>query len=112
MPAGLGGAFFFLAMLAQEAESPHLVNLVVGWLYAVAIVGLMRLFRVVPAAYPLVGLLCGPVPLALFVARSMTGEEWGGFLLLGAAFGCIVGLLEWARIRALDGQEAGEDPGN
>ena len=97
--AGLAGAFFFLAVLATEPDSSGIGSFVLGWIYGTGVLALIRLFKVTPGAYPVVGLICGPVPAALLLARQLGGEQWGGVWLVMALFGCIVGTLEWARIR-------------
>ena len=64
-----------------------------------AILGLIRLFRIAPWGYPLAGLFAGPVRLALFFDAKNTAGDRGGAWLLGAVLGLLIGALEWARVR-------------
>jgi hypothetical protein len=97
-PPGLCGAFLALVLFQLEpAEGSRVVSLLLGWLYGVAVAGLMRFFRVAPWAYPLLGLLCGPVPFALLVPGSTTRDERGALWAMTAVLGLLIGLLEWAR---------------
>lgn len=104
MPAGLAGAFFLLTAMAREIGGQShvpariLMALVAGWLLGVAVVGLIRLFRVAAWAYPLAGLICGPVPFAV-LGGKMGDDEWGGIWFLSSLFGAVVGTLEFARRR-------------
>ena len=95
--AGLTGGFLALMVAANSAEGWLLVVLLIGWLYGVAVLGLIRLFRVARWAYPLVGILCGPVPAGILFARSVSEEQWGGTLVLTAVGGLFVGTIEAAR---------------
>ena len=99
MPAGLAGAFFALTILAKEPGASRIGLLLAGWLLGVAIVALIRLFKVAPWAYPLAGLVCGPVPVALITWSSAEPEEWFGVWLLCALLGALIGTLELARLR-------------
>jgi len=75
-----------------------------------AVLGLLRCFRVIPGMFPVVGILCGPVPF-IFLAGSMTKEERGGPLLLAAVFGCLVGCVEWGHSRrSLPGRGDEKEP--
>ena len=101
MPAGLTGAFLALAFRLGEPDQPNRIALlVVGWLYGVAVLGLVRLFRVRRGLYPLVGLVCGPVPLALIANGDMDPGGLGGGALVAALGGVLVGAMEWGRLRA------------
>jgi len=97
--AGLAGAFVFLAMLATDPSAKLATSFLLGGVYGIGVLALIRLFRVSPCAYPVAGLIAGPVPAALFLARSLEGEEWGGIWLLLALLGALIGTLEWARMR-------------
>lgn len=94
--AGLAGGFVLLAAGASS-DAAQIVLLLIGWLYGVAILGLIRLFRVARWAYPIVGMLCGPIPSAVLFARHMGDEEWGGTAVVMALGGLVIGLLEAAR---------------
>lgn len=73
-------------------------GLVVGWLYGLVVGAMIRRFRVHPGAYPLVGLLAGPVPLAVLMPVEATSDQ-RGVLLLGLVAGLLLGTVEWARTR-------------
>jgi len=103
MPAGLTGAFVALCFRLGEPGQPNrMALLLVGWIYGVAVLGLIRLFRVRPGLYPLVGFLCGPVPLALIAQGDMDPGGLGGGAAVAAVGGAIVGAVEWGRLRRRD----------
>ena len=60
--------------------------------------GLVRLFRVRPWVRPFVGLIAGPVPLALLPRGDAPQSDRQGYLLLTAILGLLIGLVEAARI--------------
>lgn len=105
MPSGLVGAFFLLVVgrFTEPGHSNRLALFAFGWLYGVGVLALIRLFRVTPGVYPLVGLVCGPVPVALIANAGMEKGELGGLGVLTALLGVIVGTIEWARVRRADG---------
>ncbi len=107
-PSALAGAFFLLTLgrVTEPGQANRLALLLLGGLYGVGVVGLIRLFRVAPWAYPLAGLFCGPVPLALVLNRNMGGDERGGLWILSALLGLLIGALEWARVRREEGNSA------
>ncbi len=115
MPAGLAGAFLFLAAVRvnEPAQSNRFGLLLVGWLYGIGVLGLIRLFHVAPWCYPWVGLVAGPVPLALFLNSGASSDERAGLWLGTALVGFLVGLIEWGRVRRACtpavGLESGED---
>jgi hypothetical protein len=92
------GGFLGAAVVAGQPGGTGLLGLVLGWLYGVVVGAVMRLFRVPPGAYPLTGLLAGPVPIALLVPSSASPET-RGLVWLGAIFGLVIGLVEWACAR-------------
>ena len=99
MPAGMIGAFVALGVRLGAAEQNRLGLLVVGWLYGVGVVGLIRLFRVAPWGYPFVGAICCPVPAALLVVvPGMEEQEGVGTWVVLAIGGVVVGFVEWARL--------------
>lgn len=102
-PAMLAGAFFTLA-LSQLAspDGTRIGGLLVGSLYGMAVVGLIRLFRVAPWGSWFAGLLCGPVPAALILPRGGDPSDRAGLWLLTALLGLLIGGLEHAR-RKRDG---------
>ena len=105
VPAMLGGAFFVMTFLVViDPGGNPIGGLIAGAISGVAVVGLIRLFRVAPWGYPVAGLISGPVPfLVLTQGENASGEDRFGIWLLGAVFGLLVGLLEWARVRRRDG---------
>jgi len=102
MPAGLAGAFFVLAAgrVSEPGEPNRLELLGLGWLYGVAVLGLVRCFPVASWGLPLAGLLCGPVPAALLLpAADLAEDERCVLWLLCALLGLLIGALECARLR-------------
>lgn len=107
-PSGLIGALLFVGVLPQQPGlGLRLVLLGVGWLYGRLVGALVRLPRVTPGAWPLVGLIAGPAPASLLLFR-LEQEEHGAVVALTAVLGLVVGLLEWAHQRWLDRQPPGE----
>ena len=72
MPAALAGAFFTLTLfrVQEPGDSNRVGLLLLGGIYGIGVVGLIRLFRVAPWCFPFVGLLCGPLPAALLVREQ------------------------------------------
>jgi len=101
MPAGLTGAFLVLclARISEPGSANRLALLILGWLYGVAVLGLIRLFRVNPGLYPVVGLVCGPVPLALIANSDMGQDDLAGMWVLTLHMGVVIGAVEWGRLR-------------
>jgi hypothetical protein len=98
MPAGLVGAFATLSVgRTLDPEGSRTGLLLVGWIYGVAVVGILRIFRVPPWCYPWLGLVCGPVPAALLPSGDQEPGDRGGLLLITALLGLLVGLVEWGR---------------
>ena len=102
LPAMLAGAFGALGQRISEEGGNRLGLMLAGAFYGLAVVGLVRLFRVGSFGYLVAGFFCGPVPAALLVQEPIAGtdEERGGFWFALALFGLLVGALEWARARA------------
>ena len=98
LPSGLTGGFLGAAVVAAQPDGTGLPGLVVGWLYGVVVGGAMRLFRVPPGAYPLTGLLAGPLPFALLTPVNASVEA-RGLIWLGMLAGLVIGLVEWASAR-------------
>jgi hypothetical protein len=108
VPAALAGAFFVLCTVrVGEPAQNRLVLLVLGGLYGVSVLGLLRAFRVAPFGLPWAGLLAGPVPVALLMTEEWSQDDRGGALFLAALLGVLIGVLEWARIRRAARGEAG-----
>lgn len=101
LPSMLAGAFYMLALGRILDEGGERLGLLLwGALYGLAVVGLVRLFRVAPFGYVVAGFLCGPVPAALLIQEPIAAEERGGYWFVLALLGLFVGALEWARVRA------------
>jgi hypothetical protein len=97
-PTALGGAFLGAAIFAAQPGGRGVQGLIVGWLYGAVVGGLLRLFRVPSGAYPLVGLLCGPLPFALLMPVAANQDD-RGMIWVGMVAGLILGCLEWAHVR-------------
>ena len=100
VPAGLAGAFFFLAFgrTTEPGEQNRAALLLAGSLFGVVVLILIRRFRVAPWAYPLAGLLCGPVPVVIFLTAETPPKDAGGVWILSAILGLLIGFFEWARV--------------
>lgn len=98
LPSGLAGGFLGAAVVAGQPGGTGLPGLVVGWLYGVVVGGAIRLFRVPPGAYPLAGLLAGPLPIALLTPVDAAADA-RGLVWLGGIAGLVIGLVEWAASR-------------
>lgn len=100
LAVGMAGAFTALLVLrlGEDEPAPRLLALALGWFYALLVRVLLRLFRVVPWAYPILGLVVGPVPVALLVGPETTVDERQGALAATALFGVMIGLIEWASV--------------
>jgi len=94
-----GGVVLMALGRAQDPELSRLGLLLLGGLFGIAMVGLIRLFRIAPWGYPWAGLVSGLVPPGLFFGAGGSGDDRGGFLLISALLGVLIGLLEWARVR-------------
>lgn len=99
MPTGLAGAFLALTVgrVSAPGETSRIVLLILGWLYGVAVIGLLRLIPVSPWCYPWVGMIVGPVPFALLVNAGAEDGERGMLWLATALVGFLLGLIEWGR---------------
>ena len=100
VPAALAGGLFLMAV--GRANDPSLSRwglFLLGALFGVAISGLIRLFRIAPWGYPWAGLFCGLAPPGIFFDSKGGQEDRGGFLLVAALLGFLLGLIEWARAR-------------
>jgi hypothetical protein len=113
LPSGLAGGFLGAAIVAAQPGGTGLPGLLVGWLYGVVVGGAIRLFRIPPGAYPLAGLLAGPLPIALLTPIGAGGDA-RGLVWLGGIAGILIGLVEWAAARhgsARAARPLGEEPG-
>jgi hypothetical protein len=95
VPAGLAGGMLGAALGAVMPGGTGLPGFVAGWLYGVVIGALVRLFRVPPGAYPLVGLVAGPLPFALLMPHDAAAGD-RGVIWVGLVAGLILGCVEWA----------------
>lgn len=105
LPSMLAGGFLALGQrLSEEEASDRLGLLLWGALYGLAVIGLVRLFRVTSFGYLVAGFICGPVPAALLIQEPIAGtaDDRGAFWLVLGLFGLFIGVLEWARVRAAE----------
>jgi hypothetical protein len=98
LPSGIGGAFLGLTLFQLNAGSHRIAGLVVGWLYGITVLVLMRLLPVPAGWYWLAGMFAGPLPIALLMPAGTPADE-RGVILLGALLGLLLGLLEVAHAR-------------
>ncbi len=114
LPALLAGAFLGVTgarLLDDGAEGGGRFGaLLVGALYGLAVLGLLRLFRVAPWGLVVAGAVAGPVPLALLIPKSLPEEERGGAWLALSFLGLVIGLLELARIQGMRRSLKGAGP--
>jgi hypothetical protein len=97
-PSACAGAFLGAAVVAAQPGGRGLAGLILGWLYGLVVGGLMLLFRVPAAAYPLAGFLAGPLPFALLMPASASPDE-RGLIWVGMLAGLVLGCVEWAHAR-------------
>lgn len=115
-PPALAGAMLGATLAGVSPGGTGLPGLVAGWLYGIVVSALVRLFRVPPPAYPLAGLVAGPVPLALLMPTDAP-EADRAVIWIGLFAGLVIGCVEWAhavhRRRQTEGRAAGIglDPG-
>ncbi|QDU66931.1 hypothetical protein [Engelhardtia mirabilis] len=86
------GALGFAVGTATENPGAGLVVAFLAALFGLYVSGVLRLFPVHPAAFPLLGAMLGPLPLS-FIGRR-TGEA-GNMIMVGLILGLALGLLEW-----------------
>ena len=112
MPVTVACALFVLALgrtLDPSGEAPRWALFLIGWLYGVCVYALLRLFRIAPWGYPWLGLFVGPVPASVLLMNQNTpSDERGGVWLLSALVGLLLGIIEWARVRALPAEVDGD----
>ena len=97
-PSALAGAFLGAAIVAAQPGGLGLHGVLFGWLYGLVVGGLVRLFSVPSGAFPLIGLLAGPLPFALFMPVSASQED-RGVIWVGMLAGLVLGCVEWAHAR-------------
>jgi hypothetical protein len=95
IPSGLTGGCLGAMVVAVQPSGTGLPGFLIGWLYGVVVGAGLRLFRVPPGAFPLAGLLAGPLPIALLMPVGAAVEA-RGLVWLGALAGLVIGLVEWA----------------
>ena len=99
-PAMMVGAFFALGVFRLGAEqAPRSAGLLVGALYGLAVLGVLRLFRVAPWGLWFVGLVAGPVPAALLAPRGDVSGDRAGVWAITALLGLLIGGIEHARLK-------------
>ena len=105
--AALAGAFFFLATgrVADPTQTQRLALLAMGALYGLAVLGLLRLFRVRAFGLVVAGLLAGPVPLAVLTPVPENPQDLGVLWLAAAVLGALIGTLDWMRLGSSSGRE-------
>ena len=108
-PCALAGAFLGAALVAAQPGGTGFVGLLFGWLYGLVVGGLLRLFRVPSAANPLIGLISGPLPFALFMPVGAS-QDARGLIWVGMLAGLVLGCVEWARVRQLAVRESSPGP--
>jgi hypothetical protein len=110
----LAGALFalILARMTEPQSGQRLGPMLVGALYGLAVLGILRLFPVRGGGMLLAGLLAGPAPLALLAPGTEKNPgEFASLLLVAMVFGVIIGALEWTRSRPIEpGGRGGEGP--
>lgn len=94
--ACLTGAISFL-VVGRISSQPVVPMLLVGALYGLGVLGILRLFPVHRWGLAVAGILAGPVPAALLMGGGGTNDDRGGAILATVVLGLLVGLLEWAR---------------
>ena len=116
LPSPLAGAMLGATLAGISPGGTGFPGLVVGWLYGIVVCALVRVFRVPVGAYPLAGLIAGPVPFALLMPPGAS-EADRSVIWVGLFAGLILGCVEWAhavhRRRLGNGRaaDAGLDPG-
>jgi len=110
LPSGVGGAFLGLALFQLGEGGNRFGGIVVGWLYGVAVAGLIRCLSVPSGWYWLAGLFAGPIPFALLTPDSTPAKE-RGVILVGALLGLLIGLLETAHARRAGAARSALPPG-
>jgi hypothetical protein len=100
-----GGLFLLpLARLSRAGEAPLLgqllVTFLVGALYGLVILGVIRLFRTSSWGHLVAGPLAGLLPVAVVAPAKVAKEDLGGLFLLSAILGLLIAVLEWARLSA------------
>jgi hypothetical protein len=108
-PCALAGACLGAALVAAQPGGTGLVGLLLGWLYGLVVGTLLRLFRVPSAAYPLVGLISGPLPFAVLMPAEAS-QDARGLIWVGMLAGLVLGCVEWARARWLAARESFPGP--
>ena len=95
-PSGLAGAFLGASVVAMQPDGVGLHGVLFGWAYGMVVGAMIRMFRVPAGAYPLIGLLAGPLPFAIFLTREASPDSRAA-VFVGFLLGLVLGLVEWAR---------------
>lgn len=97
-PCAVSGALMGATVAALNPGGTGLHGLLIGWLYGLVVGTLIRSARVVPPAYPIAGLLFGPLPFALLMPVDASGDQ-RGILVVGMIAGVLLGLVQWGHVR-------------
>ena len=74
-PSALAGAMLGVTLAGATPGGIGAAGLVPGWLYGIVVGALVRAFRVPRGAYPLAGLLAGPLPFAMLQGRAASEAD-------------------------------------
>lgn len=95
----LTGALFFVVLGRIEKAEGVIELALFGALYALTVLGLMRLLGARGWACLFAGVLCGPVPIAVLWNPAVDSADRGAVLVATVVLGAFIGLFEWARQR-------------
>ncbi len=103
--AGFGTAIWtggftalWMRLLEKSDQAPNPIGVfVLGALYGLAVLGLVRLVGAKTWGLPIAGVIAGPAPVALLAAASAPQSDRGAMLVIGALLGLFIGLLDWNR---------------
>lgn len=99
-PAMLASVMWVLAVFGVSGGKLQQAGTlaVIGALYGLAVLGLIRLLQPRRWGYLIAGLLAGPVPAAVLVMpMSEKSDDRAGLWVAAALLGLAIGLMEWGR---------------
>lgn len=108
-PGPVSGALMGATVAALNPGGTGLGGLLIGWLYGLVVGTSIRSARVAPPAYPVVGLLLGPLPFALLMPRDASGDQ-RGILVVGMIAGVVLGCVQWGHAAWLRSTPPGAGP--